>query len=100
MAPSIEQLKEVIRNGNDSIPNSLVLTTNGQFELVDMTDMVPGQFNRPDVVTRYETFAVGTGYVGADAANDDVFIKNTFNAMMEDWEVYKRNGTTNHFAGI
>lgn len=88
--PDVEQLVEVIRQGDDSFINTVVLKTNGFFEL---RQDAPHDLNAdPEVVTRFESFMAGNGYVGEGAANDESFIKNTYRALMEDWLIHLRNG--------
>jgi hypothetical protein len=96
MEPSINQMEAVVAAGDDSRLNSLVLKTNGKYEMMDITRQIPAQVKYPDdVVVRFETFGQFNGYVGIDASKDDIFINNTFNDMMEMWEVYKTTGRTN-----
>ncbi len=95
MEPSKKQLRAIIASGDDNLLNSLILNTNGQFELLDLTGKIPAQIDFPDyIVGRFETFGINNGYVGTEAANDDDFINNTFDDMMKLWEIYKFNGRT------
>ena len=94
MEPSREQLKAVIASGDDRKMNALVLKTTGEFKLLDITGQTPAQLSLPDCVGRFETFGQFNGYVGVEASKDHTFINNTFNDMMELWEIYKKTGKT------
>lgn len=99
MEPSKKQLKGIIASGDDSRLNSLILKTDGRFELMDITGKVPAQVKFPDyVVGRFETFGRNNGYVGIEAAKDDDFINSTFNDMMKLWDIHKVSGRTNMHA--
>ena len=88
--PQREQLKEVIKNGDDSKNKRLILKENGEFELIyDLEKVSPSEM---DYVTRWETFDAGNDYVGKEAAEDDEFIDRTMSWAEHAWEKYQKTG--------
>lgn len=88
-APTLEQLKQVMVNGNDEIKNMLVLKTDGLFELKDWKTVDRSRAN-PDFVIRFGNFGKGSGYVGHKLLQDpddlDSFTKRLFTAAMTHWD--------------
>jgi hypothetical protein len=39
---------------------------------------------------RYEAYGAGNGYVGINAANDDKYISDLFNRLLNDWQNDRR----------
>jgi hypothetical protein len=91
--PSVDQLREVIRTGDDSVNNSLILNIDSMFEL---RSIPPYDFsiNDPTCVVRYETFDAGNDYAGVEASEDDDHILTTYALMMSGWVEHLKNGAT------
>lgn len=79
--PDINQLVDVIRNGNDRVNNSLILNLDGKFELFE------NFINNKDqnVVVRNETYIANNKYVGKEPSNDLIFINNIYLTMLKGW---------------
>jgi len=87
--PSKEQLKDVIRAGNDNQDNLLILNQDASFKLILLDE-------RDDSVTyvaRHETFDSGNGYVGTKAADDAQFINKHYVEGLEAWLNYVKRGS-------
>jgi hypothetical protein len=94
--PSIDQLREVIRTGDDAVHNSLILNVYGQFELRQRPPYDPFA-NDPSVVARCETFSAGNDYVGPSAALDDNHVQNSFVTLFAAWTEHLRTGNTQSY---
>lgn len=87
--PSKEQLKDVIRTGNDNQDNLLILNQDVSFKLIPLDE-------RDDSVTyvaRHETFDSGNDYVGTRAADDAQFINQHYVESLEAWLNYVKRGS-------
>lgn len=91
--PSYDELRDAIRNGNDLVNNVLVLTIDGHFRLRGNLPL-PTDAETPDTAVRHETFAAGGDYVGAQAAEDLEFLKDTYLAMLDSWLIHLETGET------
>lgn len=89
MKPNKENLIEVIKNGDDSHNNVLVLNLDASFELIngDGIDDVKNVKGN-NYIVRYETFNAGKDYVGKSASNDNKFIDRIYNKSLEYWNKY------------
>lgn len=91
--PSKSQLEDLLIKGDDSNHNTLILRSNGQFDLLNPTSISINKGN-PDFVYQFEGFVAGNGYVGP-TINDDSFesyIMEYFRTGMHYWRdhlVYK-----------
>jgi len=94
--PSRDQLVGVIRQGNDSVSNSLILNGSGDFELLPRSPSDPLRKN-PNCVVRFETFQFGNDYVGVRASNDDALIDNLYVTLLECWVDHLMDGSTKEF---
>lgn len=95
--PSKEQLVATIKNGNDSINNSLVLNVNGLFELRNFNS-INLSIQDPTIVMRNETFGAGNEYVGESAANHIDFINDIYSSALEYWYDHLKTGATNMYS--
>ena len=93
MNPTKENLIEVIKSGDDSHDNVLVLNLNGSFELINGCGgyAVEAEKGR-NYVVRCETFFAGNDYVGENASKDDKFIDRLYSWAIRYWNDYKKTG--------
>ena len=94
--PSKEQLRSVIRQGDDNITNSLILNVYGFFELRDFYTMEINT-DDPSIVFRYETFGAENEYVGEESAKDERYITDLYTTFLEGWLSHLKNGMTNRY---
>ncbi|MTI65853.1 MAG: hypothetical protein FH753_04545 [Firmicutes bacterium] len=93
MKPNMEQLRQVIKEGNDNQDNRLILNKDGDFELVKYeTPEDAKNFEDRDYVTRWETFDAGNSGVGVKASEDDRFLNDIFENAQKAWNKYKKTG--------
>lgn len=93
MKPSLSQLLDTLRTGDDSHDNILLLMPDGRFTLFEGAG--GGAVSHIRYVTRWETFDAGNGYVGEDAANDpDFFKKHVMPWAERAWAEYQETGRT------
>lgn len=95
--PSREQLVAVIRNGNDSVSNTLILNIDGKFELRDFFKLNL-TFEDPTIVFRNEAFMAENDYVGIAASEDKQHIDDIYNVSIRHWESHLEYGITNIFS--
>jgi hypothetical protein len=69
-----DQLRELIRFGDDSKKNQIRIKRDGTIFLSNIV----GADNLGDIIGRFETFQPGNNYVGSKAASDDRYIKRLF----------------------
>lgn len=91
--PSLDQLREVIRGGDGTVNNSLILNVEGKFELLQSPPYEVTS-NNPMCAVRYETFNAGTDYVGVKASRDDSHILEVYARMMSCWVDHLKSGST------
>lgn len=95
--PTLAQLDAVIRTGDDSRTQSLVLTVDGQFELWELDD-IDLSVNNPFIVCRHEAFGFGNEYKGNHAAaNDTTFLEDIFAPSLASWVRHLESGQTQDF---
>lgn len=94
--PSRDQLKEVIRNGDDALGNVLILNIDGEFELLP-THSYDFQRLNPRCVVRHESFNAGNDYVGVRASEDDSHIDLHYSSSLEHWVTHLRTGATHAY---
>ena len=94
--PSIEQLKNCIKYGNDKIGNRLVLTVYGFFALennaIDITEAYS--------VLSYEYSVPGNGYIGEKASADEGYIKSLFVTGLKHYLIFLKTGKTASFSDV
>lgn len=96
LIPAKEQLRSIIRQGDDRIPNSLILNVYGFFELRNFYTMQL-DIDDPTLVFRYETFAAGNVYVGEESANDNRYIDDLYTTFLKGWYEHLNGGHTNMY---
>ena len=74
---TIEQLRDLIASGDDSHDNQIRITTSGDIFLSNIV----GADDLDGIAGRFETYDAGNGYVGAEAAADQKFIEELFDAI-------------------
>ena len=79
---TIEEVAEMIRNGDDSHNNQVRVGCDGY---VYLSQDIIGAENIDDVLFRFESFDAGNDYVGVRAANDAVFIERLYRALVANW---------------
>ena len=91
--PTIEQLRELIRRCDDSAGHHVLwVKKSGDLELTKIPeDQTPVGFEKahPDMQIRFETFQAGNEYVGPEAADDDEWIAELFDSLIEKWHQAK-----------
>lgn len=78
---SLEDFRELIKNGDDSHDNQIRITKDG---FVFLSQDV-GARNLTNIAFRYETFDAGNDYVGEEASKDDSFIKPLYKSIIDNW---------------
>ena len=82
---TIDQLKELIRSGDDSHHNQIRINDKREIYL----SPVVGAQCLDGIIGRFETFDAGNRYVGPRAANDDEFINRIYIAIQK-WKEHPR----------
>ncbi|TDK45559.1 hypothetical protein [Algoriphagus formosus] len=84
--PQRKQLEQVLREGDDSVFNTLVLKSDGQFCLINPEEII---FNKidPEIIYQFEGFVGGNGYVGPTIEDDnfDDYILDFFRTGIHYW---------------
>jgi hypothetical protein len=94
--PTLEQLRQTIKDGDDTLYNLLVLNVDGQFELRQAPPF--NQLaNDPSIVVRHEITIAGNGYVGPEASRDTEFVQGEFAASLEYWRDHLETHKTQEF---
>jgi hypothetical protein len=90
-----DDIRNIIRDGNDDLFNCLVIGTNGKLRLddVDLDDIM----HNPEIAVRNEVFCAGNEYVGIDAAKDKRHIGETYSGMLNGWYEHLQTGRLNVF---
>ena len=92
-APSKEQLRQLIAQGNDRAGHHILwVTKKGDVHLTLVpTDPTPAAFAQvhPEVQLRYETFQKGNEYVGPEAAADEEWLAQLFDHLLHEWRQAK-----------
>lgn len=91
--PDLKQLKNVIKHGDDSVNNVLILKKDGAFELVEGASGA-GAVSHLDYVTRWETYNSNNDYVGKAAAKDENHINKIMTWAKTAWDKYQADGFT------
>lgn len=79
--PTKEELAILLKNGDDSDHNVLIIDFDGNLQLIPLMGRMPSSIT--DCAVRYETFAAGNGYVGSEESASD--IDDTYQALLEGW---------------
>lgn len=91
---SYDQMMLVLVNGDDSRSNTLILNTEGEFELIHPSQ-VNWYYDLNKIVWQHEeSFAPFNGYVGA--SDETGYYKSIFEEAVEYWNSYKKCNKTEH----
>lgn len=91
--PKLDQLLEVIKDGDDLKDHVLILKTDGEFELIEGAG--PEVIKDLEYITRYETYDANSHYVGEDASRDvDYFEKYVMQRANQYWDEFLKTGNT------
>jgi hypothetical protein len=80
---TLEQLRQLIAEGDDKHDNQIRVTKDGMVYLSQ--DIVAAE-QLEDIAFRFETFDAGNDYVGKAASEDDNLVIPIFNALKGNWE--------------
>src|SRR5437879_5977790 len=87
--PTVEELRELVRACDDLAGHHVLwVAKNGDVHVSEVPkDRTPVgfQIDQPDMQLSYETFEAGNEYVGPEAAADDGWIKELFDALIKKW---------------
>src|SRR5262245_7917384 len=87
--PTIEQLRELIRQGDDSAGHHVLwVKKTGEVELSRLPrDRTPSGLEQahPEMQLRYEPFLAGNEYVGPEAADDQEWVAELFDRLRKEW---------------
>ncbi len=83
---TMEQLREMIRSGDDSKKNQIRIKCDGTIFLSDIV----GLDHLTEIAGRFEIFQPNNGCVGENAAKNDKYIKRLF-LTIKDWIVHPRS---------
>jgi len=86
--PSIEQLRDVLVNGDDTTSNTLIIDFNGHFNLVPRRSQEPLRVK--NYAVKYETFQAGNGYVGS--SSNLLHLEQTYQSVLEHWLLHLESG--------
>lgn len=93
--PTKRQLQQIIKDGDDSHNNRLLLNLSGSFELLNYDNEVDEiAFRDKDYITRWETYDKGNGYVGIEASLDEDHLNTIMKWADKAWVIYKESGKT------
>lgn len=82
--PTIEQCRDIMAAGDDTVTNSLILNVDGVFELRACPPFDPFN-NDPTIVVRHESFGSGNDYVGPRASRDTRHVESHFGSSLGFW---------------
>jgi len=87
-SPTKEQLRQLLAPCNDLSGHHLLWADrsgNVRLSLVEELDPVTFQQAHPDMQLRYETFQKGNEYVGPAASNDEEWISQLLESLLQEW---------------
>jgi hypothetical protein len=91
--PTVEQLSELLRKCNDQAGHHVLwVAKNGDVHLSRVPkDKTPVGFEEgeAEMQLRYETFEAGNEYVGPEAAKDESWVNELFDALVQEWPKVK-----------
>lgn len=92
-SPTVEELCELIKECDDEAGHHVLwVTKNGDVRVSRVPkDKTPVDFEEaePEMQLRYETFEAGNGYVGPEAAEDEGWVNQLFDALVNEWPKVK-----------
>ncbi len=98
MHPTKEQLRDLLRNHDDSANHHIIWVDNdGEVHIDQLNNQIsPASFTESlsgRMRFRLETFSKGKGYVGLDAAQSDPWVDQLYSSLIDLWG---RNETGYH----
>lgn len=88
-SPTLEQLQELTRVADDRAGHHILwVNASGDVRLTRLPqELSPNGFedSQPKLRIRYETFNVGCGYVGPEAADDVRTMQRLFSSLVKEW---------------
>lgn len=91
------ELEQLIREGDDSRLNVLVLAVDGRFSLMDAVGV---DLRYHPVAVRHEAWCEGNGYVGPEAAADTSHVSETYVDMLQGWLEHLQTGRMDVFVDM
>ncbi len=79
---TIEAVRQLLASASDDVHTQLRVTRSG---IAYLSSGVVGGRDIEGLLFRLETWAAGSGYVGKVAASDDVWVRQIFNALKDNW---------------
>ena len=80
---SLDDMKNLIKNGDDSHDNPIRVTKDG---MIYLSQDVVAADNLENIIFRLETFDSGLDYVGKAASEDNNLIKKLYNVIMDNYK--------------
>lgn len=80
---SIENVRELIKNGDDSHNNQIRVTKTGE---IFLSQDIVGAVDIDNLAFRFESFDARNGYVGLEASQDDEYIHRIYNTLKKYWK--------------
>lgn len=80
---SVENVRELIRNGDDNHNNQIRVTKTGE---IFLSQDVVGAIDIDNLAFRFESFDAHNGYVGLKASQDDEYVHRIYNALKKYWK--------------
>lgn len=94
--PTIEQLRQLIKQGDDSTGHHVLwVKQTGDVELSSIPvnrSALAFERDHPDMKLRFEPFLAGNEYVGPEAAGDADWMAELFEALVREWQKARANG--------
>lgn len=91
--PTVDQLKILFECCDDNEGHHILwVARNGDvFLSLVPTNLTPIGFqeSKPEMQIRYDTFSMGSDYVGTDAAKDESLILEMFGRLVKNWPSFK-----------
>jgi len=95
--PTLTEMRNLIRQGDDQINNMLIIDLNGYFSLLEFSTEHVNSFV---IAVRHGAFIAGNGYIGPQAADDETFTNRVFHTMLYGWLEHLQTGQVNWFMDI
>lgn len=92
---TLQDVIECIRNGDDSLINSVVVTLDGEVQLITLNE---AQQNADNYAVRHETFDAENDYVGIEASEDQEHVEGTYSRLVKAWHKHIKTGRTSVYA--
>lgn len=80
---SLDDMKELIKNGDDSHDNQIRVTKNG---MIYLSKDIVATDNLENIIFRLETFDAHSGCVGKVASESKDLVEKLYNAIMDNYK--------------